>query len=277
MPISESISGDVTKNGKATISLVLGIIGLLAWFIPIAGVPITIIGLIFGIKGLKAAKRGIAMAGLVLSIIGLLATIVNASIGAYQGATGQNYLINKFLNQDGQELENGTRPTQQQTTPQSSIPGTLEKQAYSNVQHSFKINAPKGWRVDESGQFGTIVFFLNTETDREGENNFSANINATSESTQGYDLDGYVGATKDLLPKLLQNYKSTDNRRVTANGMPAQIIGGTFAQGAFHLRNLQLIVVKNEQAYVVTGTVLESTWDQYKDLIESSLLTFAIN
>jgi len=75
------VVGDVAKNGKATTGLVLGIIGLVAWFIPLIGAPITIIGLVFSIKGLKSLKRGVAIAGIVLSSIGLFATIVNASIG----------------------------------------------------------------------------------------------------------------------------------------------------------------------------------------------------
>ncbi|MBI2042479.1 MAG: DUF4190 domain-containing protein [Candidatus Nealsonbacteria bacterium] len=88
-------TGDAKKNGKATTGLVLGIIGLIAWFIPIIGAPITIIGLIFSIKGLKSLKRGVAITGIVLCSIGLLATIINASIGAYMGATGQNSITNK--------------------------------------------------------------------------------------------------------------------------------------------------------------------------------------
>ena len=82
-------------NGKAVASLALGILGLLAWFIPLFGLPITITGLVLGIKGLKSSSRGIAIAGVVLNIIGLVLTIINASIGAYLGATGQHPLINK--------------------------------------------------------------------------------------------------------------------------------------------------------------------------------------
>src|SRR3989344_6895948 len=63
-PMNTSITGDTSKNGKATAGLVLGIIGLIAWFLPIIGAPITIIGLIFGIKGLKSLKRGVAIAGI---------------------------------------------------------------------------------------------------------------------------------------------------------------------------------------------------------------------
>ncbi len=86
-------SGD-SGAGNAIASLILGIFGLLAWFIPLFGAPITIVGLVLGIRGLPSSNRGLAVAGIVLSIIGLVLTIINASIGAYLGATGQHPLIN---------------------------------------------------------------------------------------------------------------------------------------------------------------------------------------
>ena len=76
-------------SGKALASMILGIIGLIAWLIPLIGLPITVIGLILGVKSLKSNNSGIATAGVVTSIIGLVLTIINASIGAYLGATGQ--------------------------------------------------------------------------------------------------------------------------------------------------------------------------------------------
>lgn len=77
------------NNGRGEItSLVLGIIGMVAWLIPIIGAPITIVGLIFGIKSSKTKYSRLAVSGIVLCIIGLLATTINASIGAYKGANG---------------------------------------------------------------------------------------------------------------------------------------------------------------------------------------------
>jgi hypothetical protein len=90
MPESDSPSGE----GKATASLVLGIVGMIAWFIPLFGLPITIVGLVMGIKASKSKKRGMAKAGVVLCIIGLVLTIINAAIGAYMAATGQHPLVN---------------------------------------------------------------------------------------------------------------------------------------------------------------------------------------
>ena len=76
------------NSSKATASLVLGLCGLIAWFLPIIGFPVTITGLVLGIKGLKSYKRDRATAGVVLTILGLVATIVNSAIGAYMGAIG---------------------------------------------------------------------------------------------------------------------------------------------------------------------------------------------
>lgn len=78
-------TGDPRHNGKATASLVLGIIGLFAWFIPLFGAPITIVGLILGVMGQKSEKKGMATAGIVLSILGLIGTIINGIAGVIIG------------------------------------------------------------------------------------------------------------------------------------------------------------------------------------------------
>ena len=84
-------------SGKAKMSLILGIVGMVAWIIPIVGLPIQITGLVFSVKGLGSAKRGAALAGLVLCVIGLMLTSANAGIGAYMGATGQNAIVNQIM------------------------------------------------------------------------------------------------------------------------------------------------------------------------------------
>ncbi len=77
--------GAVLNNSKkkSKTSLMLGIIGMVAWIIPIIGFPIQITGLVLGIKELKTTKGRVAMVGVVLCIVGLILTSINASIGAY--------------------------------------------------------------------------------------------------------------------------------------------------------------------------------------------------
>ncbi len=81
------------SSGKAIAALVLGIVGMFAWFIPLFGLPINVTGLILGITATKSARRTMAIVGVVLCVIGLLLTIVNAAWGAYLGATGQHPLV----------------------------------------------------------------------------------------------------------------------------------------------------------------------------------------
>ena len=52
---------------------------------PALCLPMTIICLIYGIRGLKGSKRGMAIAGTVLCIIGLVFTVVNSTVGFMLG------------------------------------------------------------------------------------------------------------------------------------------------------------------------------------------------
>ncbi len=76
-------------GGKATASLVLGLISIITWIIPLIGLPTTITGLVLGIKGLGPQRRGKAIAGIVLSVIFLVITVLNAALGAYMAANGR--------------------------------------------------------------------------------------------------------------------------------------------------------------------------------------------
>lgn len=74
--------------GGCVASMVLGIIGLIAWCLPLIGFPINLVGLILGLVNVKNPEgRGMAIAGIVTSSIGLVLTIINAMLGAvmFQG------------------------------------------------------------------------------------------------------------------------------------------------------------------------------------------------
>jgi len=83
---SASESAKSNNEGKTTAGLVLGIISLLAWLIPLAGFPISIIGLVLTVKAGKNAK--FYSVALVLCIIGIALTSFNSIIGAVLGYIG---------------------------------------------------------------------------------------------------------------------------------------------------------------------------------------------
>ncbi len=76
----------------ATASLVLGLVGIVAWLLPFIGFPVTITGLCLGIAAKKKGQTGgKSTAGIVLSIIFLLLTLANSILGALLAASGLLY------------------------------------------------------------------------------------------------------------------------------------------------------------------------------------------
>ena len=62
-------------------SLVLGIISSLGWIVPIIGLPITIVGTVFGAINIRNKKsRGVAIAGFVINIVFLCASIAKGIV-----------------------------------------------------------------------------------------------------------------------------------------------------------------------------------------------------
>jgi hypothetical protein len=69
---------DPSASNGATKSMTMGMIGLVAWCLPIVGIPLTIYGLTQGLKGLQSERAGMAIFGIILNAIGLIMGIVNA-------------------------------------------------------------------------------------------------------------------------------------------------------------------------------------------------------
>jgi hypothetical protein len=70
-------------------ALALGLFAMIAWVIPLFGFPVTIVGLVLGIRAWETQARIAGVIGAVLCGIALVATAINAMVGAYLGATGQ--------------------------------------------------------------------------------------------------------------------------------------------------------------------------------------------
>lgn len=146
----------------------------------------------------------------------------------------------------------------------------LESTPYADAVAGFSISAPSGWKVQKNPQQGVLVIFSNP-------NEPGNTINIVSESTQGMDLQEYVDVNKEQIQSLLANYTLVDDEEVDLNGQAGYIIGGTFGQEGSMVKNKQLIVVKNNKAYVVTATSAEDMWPESEEVMDASLMTFKAN
>jgi hypothetical protein len=176
--------------------------------------------------------------------------------------------------EDGGDPARAPSGTEEPSQPSGDDSGLADEPETSDGSGA-SLRGPEGWEFDDSGQFGTDFLFLNPEPDELEGQSFAANVNVLSEPAQGLDTEGYAEAGAATLPQLLTGYTSVEERDVEVAGKPARLIGGTFEQGVFKLRNVQLITVADDTGYTVTGTALAQDWDEYAELFEASLLSFS--
>ncbi|MBL8076479.1 MAG: hypothetical protein JNM55_00840 [Anaerolineales bacterium] len=92
MPPSPAPASGGNEKIMAIASLVLGVINLCAWFLPICGIPLSLIGLVLGFFGMKdQSQKTLAIIGMALCALGLLLGCGNAAFGAYLGVTGNGF------------------------------------------------------------------------------------------------------------------------------------------------------------------------------------------
>lgn len=68
-------------GGKSIASFVLGLVGIIAWILPLIGYPVTITGLVLGCIARKKEKNAFSLTGIILSSITLGITLINSIIG----------------------------------------------------------------------------------------------------------------------------------------------------------------------------------------------------
>lgn len=75
-------TSNASSDKQGLVGFILGLVSIVAWFIPLFGYPVTICGIIFSAKGLKSVtNKSKATVGLILSIVFLVATLINSILG----------------------------------------------------------------------------------------------------------------------------------------------------------------------------------------------------
>ena len=171
-------------------------------------------------------------------------------------------------------------PTATTVTPPSDVASEDEASklddAYSGK--GYKIRPPLGWDANElSGKINAV--FLNSTPDLQtGVVPFQANINIVIEPVpETPTMQEYVDANKRLLSLILTDHNFIEDSESTVNGHPAHFLESTFQHEIFNLRNRQLFLLNGDEAFVVTATALDETWESYGDIFDASLRSFELD
>lgn len=148
---------------------------------------------------------------------------------------------------------------------------------FTDAAGRFGLVPPAGWSVDTSGTRGTAVVFLDPEPAETAAGDFSPNINVLVTSSNAGLPATIVGARTELTA--LAGYRPTvDEPAVLADGTPAHRLGGDFDDPAsgFALRNVQVIAVQGDSAFVVTGTCPVEVWSDCQPVFDRALRTLRV-
>ncbi len=234
----------------------------------------------------KGGKRkGMLIGIVVLVLLGL------GGVGAYMLFGGDGQMLAGIMGKDDEEVVEADLASAGET---SDLTGESETQLATNEEmekkegveeedgryvsdEGFAIKPPEGWAVDDSGKLGTLVIFINSEVEFQGEVPFAANINVTKEVVGEVNLEEYFAQAKVMVAQILTDYVVQAEEDVVIDGVPGKLLISTYKQGDYNLKNQQMMVIKEGVAFVVTATALESSWSKYEGLFRETTVSMELD
>jgi hypothetical protein len=162
-------------------------------------------------------------------------------------------------------------------SPSAPAPAPSGK-PFDDAQGRFGLTPPAGWVLDNSGEQGTAVLFLEPRSAATETRGFSANINVLVVPSPA-DLPTAVAGARQELTSLDGYASTTDESVVLRDGTWAHLLGGTFVDpgSGLALRNEQLFAVHNGSAIVATGTSLAESWESYEPVLDTALRSLTVD
>lgn len=138
----------------------------------------------------------------------------------------------------------------------------------------FGIVPPPGWERNGSDVGEIALLFVAPDPDVDASaRTFAANVNVLVRPADR-DLTAVVDEARALLPERVPDYATVaDEPAVLPGGAPAHLLGGTFTDRGFALRNLQLFTVVDGRTLIVTGTALADAWGRHAAALDAALRT----
>lgn len=152
---------------------------------------------------------------------------------------------------------------------------TADWQSYSK--DGYSIQYPNDWGLEANETLGTDFFLFSTNN--EPQDDFRENINLVSQNVAqfGVDLDGYVQLNFGQIRQMATNFKveRMDKEKEGKNG-EHYVLVYTMDQGMYHLKLMQYYWIVNGQAYVLTLTCEQDTFDGYEKVGKEIMASFEV-
>ncbi len=156
-------------------------------------------------------------------------------------------------------------------------PKTAAPIQYVDSQAGFKITLPTSWEKVTTQAGNLADFKAKNAVIIPSTGAYSPYIDIISAPDQFPSLDALVSADISSISLQTINFLNISSTPETIDGQPANLLVYSFRLTATPpLTSAQLVVVRNDTEYGVTGTSLTSDWPQYSAAIKKALLGFQI-
>lgn len=147
-----------------------------------------------------------------------------------------------------------------------------QKDWKAHQKENFSVRYPNKWILDTSGQMNTEFLLFSELTPND---NFRENVNLIIQDLKGQNitLESYAELSNNQITELVKNGKIIERKN---KGSHYILVWSGFVAGN-NLKFKQYFFVKNEKAYILTFTALQTTFDDYVKKGTEILDTFKIN
>lgn len=129
----------------------------------------------------------------------------------------------------------------------------------------YSIQYPPDWELDQSGLMGSsFILFQPLESDHDL---FRENVNLLIQDLTGYDLDldQFANLSEDQVKTMITNSTLIESKRIKTGPEEFHRMIYTGDQGNYHLKFVQYYWVKEGNAFVLTFTCEQDTYEVNKD------------
>lgn len=130
----------------------------------------------------------------------------------------------------------------------------------------FDILFPAGWEVLEGFQGAAI---LGRSPQEDPQDAFLENLNVVIEKVdRNVGIDEYFAASLNNMQASLNNFRKLEEGTARVAGQPTRTLIYTHESGQVTMKVLAYLFIRNGRAYVVTGTALPDTFEDYLETFQ---------
>ena len=142
--------------------------------------------------------------------------------------------------------------------------------------NNFSISYPGNWKLDESGQYGTVFFLFSPAGS--GADHFIENVNLIKQDLKGMSMTmaNYVALSTEQIKSMIMDAKIVSSESKKANGKSYHRIHYSGRQEQLYLDFVQYYFIEKEVAYVLTFSAETSAFKAFEEQATQILDSFQL-